>query len=537
MPAMIAAPQALPVEAGADVLRNGGNAFDAAVTAAFVQGVVDPHDSSVGGYVLVTMHRPQDGAGSAEVIDAPVTAGSKATPDMWVDRYIGPNPDGWGFFLQGKVNEYGYQSICTPASPRGFAEILERWGTISLEDAVAPAAEIAERGFPVDNHVAAYWLSPAARPEMTSLLDFVKANPEASKIYLKADGGPYMTGELIRNPDYARTLRQLGRHGADDFFTGELANRMAKDLEANGALVTTDDPANYRIRNAQTTWGTYKGLTVASAPAPHGGPTLVELLHILEGWDLRSMGHNSPEYILHVALAMKAAFADRHEYLGDPGYVDVPLTWLLSKDRAAEWRDRIERGEEIPVHLDPVPSPATTHVSVVDDAGNHIGITHSLGGSSGVITPGMGFMYNNSMVNYHPLPAHPNSIAPGKARTTGQAPTILFKDGKPVLNIGAPGGTRIITALAQVIVNIVDFGMTPQEAIFAPRFDCQANRITTQIRIPESVCAEVRKRHPIERTALGHGGFALVHAIGVDPVTGALQGGADAGGAGMALEV
>src|SRR5690348_10435071 len=149
MPAMIAAPQALPVEAGADVLRNGGNAFDAAVTAAFVQGVVDPHDSSVGGYVLVTMHRPQDGAGSAEVIDAPVTAGSKATPDMWVDRYIGPNPDGWGFFLQGKVNEYGYQSICTPASPRGFAEILERWGTISLEDAVAPAAEIAERGFPV----------------------------------------------------------------------------------------------------------------------------------------------------------------------------------------------------------------------------------------------------------------------------------------------------------------------------------------------------------------------------------------------------
>jgi gamma-glutamyltranspeptidase/glutathione hydrolase len=263
----------------------------------------------------------------------------------------------------------------------------------------------------------------------------------------------------------------------------------------------------------------------------------VQLLHILEGWDLRSMGHNSPEYILHVALAMKAAFADRHDHLGDPGYVDVPLTWLLSKDRAAEWRDRIERGDEIPVHLDPVPSPATTHVSVVDDQGNHVGITHSLGGSSGVISPGMGFMYNNSMVNYHPLPAHPNSIAPGKARTTGQAPTILFRDGKPVLNIGAPGGTRIITALAQVIVNIVDFGMTPQEAILAPRFDCQANTITCQIRIPESVCAEVRRRHPIERTALGHGGFALVHAIGVDPATGRLSGGADAGSAGMALEV
>jgi gamma-glutamyltranspeptidase/glutathione hydrolase len=141
------------------------------------------------------------------------------------------------------------------------------------------------------------------------------------------------------------------------------------------------------------------------------------------------------------------------------------------------------------------------------------------------------------MVNYHPLPIHPNSIAPGKARTTGQAPTIVHRDGKPILNIGAPGGTKIITGLAQVIVNIVDFGMTPQEAILAPRFDCQANRITTQMRIPLSVIEEVRKRHPIERTALGHGGFSLVHAIGIDPATGRLQGGADTGAAGMALLV
>ncbi len=535
---MIVAPEALAVEAGAEVLRNGGNAFDAAVTAAFAQGVVDPHDSSIGGYVLVTLHRPQDGAGSVEVIDAPVTAGSRTTPDMWVDRYLGPNPDGWGFFLRGKVNELGYQSICTPASPRGFDEILRRWGTISLEEAVAPAAEIADRGFTVDNRSAAYWLAPAPRPEMTSLIDFVRANPEASKIYLKADGGPYMTGDLIRNPDYAATLRHLGRHGADDFFHGELAARMARDLAANDAWVTAADLASDQLRHAaRPTMGSYRGLTVASSPAPHGGPTLVEVLHILEGWDLRSMGHNTPEYILHVALAMKAAFSDRHEYLGDPGYVDVPLAWLTSKDRAAEWRDRIARGEEIAVHLDPVQSPSTTHVSVVDNAGNAVGITHSLGGSSGVITPGMGFMYNNSMVNYHPLPSHPNSIAPGKARTTGQAPTILYRDGKPMLNIGAPGGTRIITGLAQVIVNIVDFGMTPQEAILAPRFDCQAGPIICQIRIPESVCAEVRKRHPIQRTALGHGGFALVHAIGIDPVTGALSGGADAGAAGMALEV
>lgn len=534
---MIVAPEALPVEAGASVLARGGNAVDAAVTAAFAQGVVDPHDSSIGGYVLLNLHRAGDAPGTSTIVDAPVLAGSKTTPDMWVDRYIGPNPDGWGFFLRGKVNEFGYTSICTPATPRGLETILKRWGTISLEEAAEPAARIAEQGFPVDNRVASYWLQPAPHPQMTSLLDFVKANPEASKIYLKADGGPYLTGEVIRNPDYAATLRHLGRYGADDFHQGRLAARMVKDLEANGAYVTAGDLATYQVRDMPATMGTYRGLAIATSPAPHGGPTLIEILNILEGWDLAAMGHNSAAYILRFALAMKAAFADRHDRLGDPLFVDVPLAWMTSKERATEWRERIERNEEIAVNLDPLPSPSTTHVSVVDNAGNVVALTHSLGGSSGVISPGLGFMYNNSMVNYHPLPAHPNSIAPGKSRTTGMAPTIVYRDGKPILNIGAPGGTRIVTGIAQVIANIVDFGMTPQEAILAPRFDCQANQITCQIRIPESVCAEVRRHHPITRVALGHGGFAFVHAIGIDPATGRLSGGADAGSAGMALEV
>jgi len=520
MPAMIAAPEVLPVEAGAAVLARGGNAIDAAVTAVFAQGVVDPHDSSIGGYVVLNLHRAGDAPGVSTFMDAPVTAGSKTSPDMWVDRYIGPNPDGWGFFLRGKVNEYGYQSICTPATPRALETILQRWGTISLADAVEPAAEIAERGFPVDNRVAAYWLQAAPHPEMTSLLDFVKANPEASKIYLKADGGPYLTGQIIRNPDYAATLRHLGRHGADDFYTGELAARMIRDLEAHDAFVTAEDLATYKVRDVEPTVGTYRGLTIASSPAPHGGPTLIEILNILEGWDLATLGHNSAAYILRFAMAMKAAFADRHGRLGDPLFVDVPLAWMTSKERADEWRGRIERGEEIAVSTEPMPSPSTTHVSVVDAAGTVVSLTHSLGGSSGVITPGLGFMYNNSMVNYQPLPGHPNSIAPGKARTTGMAPTIVYRDGKPILNIGAPGGTRIVTSIAQVIVNIVDFGMTPQEAILAPRFDCQIGAISCQLRIPESVCAEVRQHHPIQRVALAHGGFGFVHAIGIDPETG-----------------
>ena len=164
-------------------------------------------------------------------------------------------------------------------------------------------------------------------------------------------------------------------------------------------------------------------------------------------------------------------------------------------------------------------------------------MTHSLGGSSGVITPGLGFMYNNSMINFNPLPGHPNSIAPGKGRTTGMTPTIVYRDGRPVLVIGAPGATKIITSVAQVIVNILDFGMSPQEAILAPRFHSQGGPILCQLRIPESVCAEVRRHHPVTRLPMGHGGLALVHAIAIDPASGRLSGGADTGSAGMAIEV
>ena len=174
---------------------------------------------------------------------------------------------------------------------------------------------------------------------------------------------------------------------------------------------------------------------------------------------------------------------------------------------------------------------------MVDDAGNCVALTHSLGSSSGVITPGLGFMYNNSMVNFHPWPGHPNSIAPRKSRTTGMTPTIVYKDGRPVLVIGAPGATRIITSVAQVICNVLDFHMSASDAVLAPRFDCQGDLIKCQARIPEYVCAEVRERHPIYRMPQSHGGLALVHAIAIDERTGRLSGGADTGAGGMALEV
>jgi gamma-glutamyltranspeptidase/glutathione hydrolase len=210
---------------------------------------------------------------------------------------------------------------------------------------------------------------------------------------------------------------------------------------------------------------------------------------------------------------------------------------MISKERAATWRQRVDAGEEIVVAFAAAEPPDTTHVSVVDGHGNCVALTHSLGSSSGVITPGLGFMYNDSMVNFHPWAGHPNSIEPGKSRTTGMTPTIVYRGDQPVLVIGAPGATRIITALAQVIVNVLDFGMSVSDAVLAPRFDCQGELIRCQARIPEYVCAQVRKRHPIQRLSQSHGGLALVHAIAIDSQTGELSGGADAGSGGMALKV
>jgi gamma-glutamyltranspeptidase/glutathione hydrolase len=534
MPNAIVAPQPLAAEAGAQVLMAGGNAVDAAVAAAFVQGIIDPHMCGIGGYMLAVLHTAErpDPIG----IDAPALAGSKVTPDMWNDQVIGANPDGWGFFLRGKVNDAGYTSICTPGWVKGMAGILERYGTISWADAIAPAIRIAEEGWTLTQYMAGLWQRKAAYPDACSLLDYITMNPEASRIYLK-DGRPYDMGERLRNPDYAASLRHLAQHGPDDFYHGQMAAAMLADLEANGSYVTREDLAGYEQREGAYVTGAYRDYTIVSAAPPHGGPTLIAILNILEGFDLPGLGHNTPDYIYTLGMAMKAAFADRNPYMADPLFSDVPVEWMMSKSRADEWRERIRREEPIEVSFEPTGHPSTTHVTAVDSRGNAIALTHSLGASSGVITPGMGFMYNNSMINYHPTSGHRNSYAPRKSRTTGMAPTIVYKDGRPVLVLGAPGATRIITSVAQVIVNILDFGMSPLEATHAPRIDCQVGAIRAHTRIPHYVLAEVRKRHPAVHIPYAHGGFALVHAIAIDPTTGALAGGADSGADGMALFV
>lgn len=532
MPSIIVAPQPEAVNAGAEVLRAGGNAVDAAVTTAFAQGVVDPHQCGIGGYLLAQIDPAGDG--HPIMIDAPARAGAKATPDMFERDLIGPSPTGWGFAVKGKRNSVGYESICTPGTVAGLAQILERWGTISWEEAIAPAIEIAERGYVVHNALAwAFRLRLRSESE-TSWIELIETNAEARRVYLKADGSPPEMGEIIRNPDYAASLRHLAKRGAADFYQGEMARRLSADLDANGSSVTADDLANYKPDEMQPLVGMYRGFTITTSQPPHGGPTVLEILNILEGYDLSAMGHNSPEYIYCVSMAMKAAFADRNTTLGDPGFAQMPLNTIIDKAHSDRWRERIERGEPIQSTLSAA-SPGTTHVNVIDSNGMCVLLNTSLGSSSGVITPGTGFMWNNSMINFYPYPGHPNSIAPGKARTTGMAPTIVYGDGKPVAVIGAPGGNRIITSIVTTILNIVDFGMGVHEAVLAPRFDCQGETIYCHRRIPEFVQAEVRKRHRIQPLFTSYGELGLAQALLLDD--GRWTGAADAGSQGMAVMV
>ncbi len=531
MKGMVVAPQPLAVEEGVKVLRSGGNAFDAAVTAAFVQMVVDPQMCGVAGFGVANL-RAADGR--HEVIDFNGTAGSRVTPDMWKDIVIEQDWTGYGYHVQGAVNDVGYGSIMTPGTVAGMAETLRRFGTISWADALAPAIRIAEEGFPVTPELWWLWNQPVPR-ERIAMRERLKATDASRKLYFRDDTETLRPGELLRNPDFAQVLRRLAEAGPEDFYTGEIAARMAEDLERNGAFVTKEDLANYRVQVQTPLTTTYRGYTVHTNNLAGGGPCLAQILHILEHRDIASLGLNSVEYIDFVARAMQAGFHDWYTYGGDPRFVDVPVDWLLSRERAAEWFTRISNREPITVPLYPEPA-STTHITVVDAEGNCAAITHSLGSSSGVVTPGLGFTYNNIMNAANPIPGQPNSIAPGKARLTGMCPTIVLQGDEPVLVLGAPGGTRIITGVLQVLLNVIDHGLGPVEAVSAPRFDAQSHRLDTETRIPSWVKEELGRRgFQIVPNPAAYWTFPLVQAVTRDPVTGELRGGADPrlGGAAM----
>ena len=536
---LITAPQPEAVEAGADVLRDGGNAVDAAVACALVQTAVDPIMCGVAGFGSMHVYMPGQGGleGAHRFIDFHGRAPAAARPDMWQDIILGEADDGFGFILEGSVNEIGYQSITTPMTLRALDTALARFGTRSLADLIQPAIAYCEDGFQVRPHINAFWNEVPVAGRVAHR-EFLTRNPGARQIYTKPDGSIYRLGEVLRNPDMGRTYRRIAEHGVDDFYTGAIAAEIAADMAKNGGLIAAGDLAAVAPTEADPLWGTYRGHRVATNNPPGGGIMILEMLNILENFDLAAMGHNSPEYIATVSEAMKIATVDKDTKVGDPRFVDVPVAELTSKDYAAVMADRIRRGEKAHVtrlNVGNDESKETTHICVVDGAGNCVSLTHSIGMPAGVVTPGLGFMYNGCMGVFDPRPGRAGSLAPGKSRFTAMCPTILFDGDNPWLVIGAPGGTYITMGVLQGILNAVDFGMTAQEAVSAPRFCTTSDTIDITNRILRRTEAALKAMgYPVRRSALGFH-FAGVHAA--RRTAAGWDGGADPGRDGMALSV
>jgi gamma-glutamyltranspeptidase/glutathione hydrolase len=482
---MIVCPQPLAAEIGLDVMRRGGNAVDAAVTCAFVQGVIDPQMCGIGGCGAMLVHRPKAGD---TLLEFYATAGSRVREDQWEPLFIREAADRYGFVLEGRVNDVGYQSVAVPGTVAGLHEALTRFGSISWEQAIAPAIPLARDGFPVTGFMHGYWTTDYG-PDVVPNAERIQATPEAKRIYTH-DGALYSIGEVMVQADMARTLEKLAGGGLEVFYRGEIASAIASDFAANGGHITKEDLEGYRVTVTEPIRGTYRGMGVAAARPPAGGDYLLRTLEFLERFDMRSHGWPSTEAARLLVEAMSLEFA------GAPAH---------QSDRAD-----------------------TTHVCVVDDAGNAVSLTHTLGSSSGVVTPGLGFGYNDYMNCFDPRPGRPNSVRPGKTRVTMMTPTFVFDKGRLRVALGAPGGTKIVTAILQVLVNVIDHQMSPVEAVSAPRIDFQGDVVQAEARIPSIVCQELEKHgYTVNRRTLNYDSYFARPQLIVAEADGFLHGASD----------
>ena len=531
--AMIVSAQPEASEAGARVLMNGGNAIDAAMTAALVQGVVDPQMTGIAGFGNCQIYMPN--AGVHTCIDFHGKTPLAATADMWADKLIAETRDGFGFILEDNVNDLGYQAITTPGSLKAYAEAITEFGTYDWRDVCQPAINYARQGFTIRPAVYNWWTSGASlgRVAVTERLQFSKSGKH---LYFQENGDLKQVGQLFKNLDLANTLERIALQGAESFYSGEIAEEIVADMAANGGLLSKEDLLQYQTTRTDPLMGTYRGFQIATNHPPGGGIMLLEMLNILEHFDLKAVGHNSSEYIRIVCEAMKAATADKENFVGDPNFIDVPVENLISKSHASAYAELIKRHKKVQVERFNMPEPPdTTHVAVVDAQGNCVTMTHSLGMPSGVITPGLGFMYNGCMGVFDPRPGRAGSIAPGKSRFSSLCPTIAFRQAKAEIIMGAPGGTQIAMGVLQALLNMIDFDMSIVEAINAPRFSATSNLIDITNRIPEYNVAPLRNEgYEIVRSPYG---FEIGRVHGISHQAGQLQGGADPGSDGVAYGV
>ena len=478
---MVSSQKDLATEAGVQVLREGGNAIDAAVTTGFALAVTLPRAGNLGGGGFMVVHLAETDETIA--INYRETAPAAAHRDLFLDAEGNPDAD---------HSRKSLQASGVPGSVAGLCLALEKYGTISLERAIAPAIELAEAGFVVSEDLA---------DNLRSMLpDMEKISPAAAGAFSRPDAAPFATGDTITQPDLAVTLKRIAVHGADDFYRGETAKRlvayMGAEEHALKGLITLDDLDAYRPHVTEAVTASYRDFEIATMPPPSSGFVLLQILKLLEAHDLRASGPNSAHSIHLFSEACKLAYTDRTRYLGDARFIDVPIQHLLSDSYLAERGklinpDKSTKSEDLAagdIELKPKPdreSNETTHYSVMDRFGNAVSTTTTLNFSYGNrhMAPGTGFLLNNEMDDFVSKPGEPNAfgllggkanaIEPGKRMASSMCPTIVLRNTKtgrqPFLVTGSPGGSRIITTVAQVIVNVIDHQMNAAAATHAPR--------------------------------------------------------------------
>ena len=481
-----------------------------------LSGVAEPNASGLGGggFILIYLAKNQE----VVTIDYREMAPLKATPDMYK-----LTPDGK---VVDEEITVGHKAVAIPGTLAGLTLALQKYGTMSLKEVMAPAIRLAEEGYEV---------SKTMNGMMKENYEKLSKFPAAARIYLK-DGLPYEVGDRLVLKDLAKTYRLIADKGPDVFYKGEIAEAIEKEMKASGkGLIAKEDLAAYKPAVRTPVRGTYRGYEIISmAPASSGGTHVIELLNILEGYDMGKMGHNSAESLHIMAEAMKRVFADQAKYMGDTDFVNVPIKGLLSKSYAEELRKGIsadKAGEKVPAG-NPVPyeSGGTSHLSVVDKDGNLVALTQTINYffGSGVLVPGTGVLLNNEMDDFVPKPGTLNSIEPKKRPISSMSPTLVLKDGKPYLSIGTPGATRIISALPQILMNMIDYKMNIQEAIDAARIHCMTGEISMESRIPKDVQqALINKGHKLSVRKDFDLYFGGAQGVLIDPKTGTLYGGAD----------
>lgn len=471
---MVASQEKLASRVGLDMIRQGGNAIDAAVAVGFVLAVTLPKAGNLGGGGFMLVHLASQGKTVA--LDFRETAPAAATRDMYLDEKGG---------VDRRKARYSYLSVGVPGTPAGLIYALEHYGTMPLSKVMEPAIALASKGIEI---------SHSLYNDFNYYQKRLSVNPTTRSAYYKQDGTPYQVGETLRQPDLAWSLRQIAKQGAKAFYEGKVAHRLVAAMKRNGGLITSQDLRAYRVVEMEPVRGSYRGYQVVSMPPPSsGGVHIIQMLNILEAWPLGEYGANSARTLHLMAESMRLAYADRSEYLGDPAYTKVPVKALTSKTYAAALRKGIDPEkarpsiEVKPGNIVPYESPDTTHYTVMDGAGNAVSVTYTLNFSfgTGIVAEGTGILLNNEMDDFSAKPGSPNAygllggeanaIQAGKRPLSSMTPTIIFKDNKPYLVTGSPGGSRIITTILQLICNVIDHKMNVAVASSMARIHHQWN--------------------------------------------------------------